>query len=178
MAVTAAQVKELRELTALGVMDCKAALTESGGDVQKAIEVLRKKGIAFAAKRKERFTGEGRIGHYVHSNHKIGVLVELRCETDFVASNAEFTALLKDLCMQVAAARPLAVERAKLAPEVIEKVSEPEREAFYKEACLLEQPFVKDPMITVKDRIDGVIAKLGENISVGRVVRLEVGRED
>jgi len=197
MAVTAAQVKELRELTGLGVMDCKEALAESGGDLQRAVEILRKKGLAIAAKKQGRATGEGRIGHYVHSNQKIGVLVELRCETDFVARNAEFEALLKDLCMQVAAAKPLALDREGLPaatvekekeiyraqvadkpPAVQEKIIASKLESFYKEVCLLEQPFIKDPKMTVKDRIDGVVAKLGENITVGRFVRLEFGRED
>jgi len=195
MDVTATQVKQLREKTGVGMMDCKKALVETGGDMDKAIELLRKRGEAVAAKRQGRVAGEGRIGSYVHMN-KIGVLVELRCESDFVANNEEFQALLKDLCLQVCATNPLAVDRdsipeALLAKErevyaeqfadkpeqIRDKIIEGKLKAFYEENCLLEQAFVRDPDITIQDRMNEVIAKLGEKIAVGRIVRVELGED-
>ena len=195
MDVTAAQVKQLRDKTGVGMMDCKKALAETAGDMDKAIELLRKRGETVAMKRQGRATGEGRIGSYVHMN-KIGVLVELRCETDFVANNEEFQALLRDLCLQVCATSPLAIDRdgipeALLArerglyteqfadkPEQIrDKIVEGKLKSFYEENCLLEQAFVRDPDIAMQDRMNEVIAKLGEKIVVARIVRLELGQD-
>lgn len=197
MAVTAEQVKKLRDKTGLGMMQCKHALVQADGDMEKATEILRKQGLETAARKAGRRAGEGRIGHYVHSNDKIGVLVELRCETDFVAKSDEFRRLLHDLCMQVAASAPKAVSREDLPadllekerevyraqfadkPEAIrEKIVEGKLAAFYKQACLLEQPFIRDPNITVQDRINESLAKLKENLVVRRFVRLEVGEDE
>jgi len=197
MTISAAQVKTLREKTGLGMMDCKQALVDTNGDMDKAIELLRKQGLDAAGKRAGRATKAGRIGHYVHPPGLVGVLLELNCETDFVAKNAEFAALLHDLCMHVAACRPVAVSREHIKPEVIEREKEIYRaqvqdkpapvqdkivasklETFFKDNCLVEQPFVKDPKKTVADLIKELIAKLGENVTVRRFVRYAVGEEE
>ena len=194
MAIAAALVKQLREMTGIGMMDCKKALEETGGDLEKAVEYLRRKGMAAAAKRAGRETAEGYIASYIHSNGKIGVLVELKCETDFVARNDEFRALGRDLCMQVAAARPQWVRRDEVPGDVLEKERDIYREqfkdkpaqaidkivegklrSFYEEQCLLDQKFVKEPKTSVGDLVKQMIAKLGENVSVSRFVRLEIG---
>ncbi len=195
MDVTAAQVKQLRDKTGVGMMDCKKALAETAGDMDKAIEMLRKRGEDVAAKRQGRATGEGRIGSYVHMN-KIGVMVELRCETDFVANNEEFQALLKDLCLQVCATNPLAVDRDSVPEDILEKerqlyaeqfAGKPEQirdkilegklKSFYEDNCLIEQVFVRNPDITMQDRLNEVVAKLGEKIVVARFVRIELGED-
>lgn len=197
MAISATTVKELRDRTGLGMMDCKKALTEVGGDIEKAIELLRKRGLKRAEKRSGRATKEGRIGQYLHLGGKIGVLVEIGCESDFVAKNAEFEVLLKDICMQVAATNPKYVspeqipedimqkekaiyaDQVKDKPEHIqEKILEGKLGDFYKQVCLLEQPFIRETSQTVRDRVTAAIAKLGENIMVKRFVRFEVGEED
>lgn len=196
MAISADAVKKLRERTGLGMMDCKKALEEAGGDPAKAEEILRKQGLKAAELRTTRQLKEGRVGQYIHLNGKIGVLVELGCETDFVARNTEFEQLLKDVCMQVAATQPryvvpenvpadsLAKEKEIIAsqlqgkpPAMIEKITEGKLKDFYKQVCLVEQPFIKDGSMTVRDRISSVNAKLGENIQVRRFVRFEVGEE-
>jgi len=196
MAISATLVKELRDRTGQGMMECKNALVEAQGDMEKAIELLRKRGMKRAEKRAGRATREGRIGHYLHLGGKIGVLVELNCETDFVARNQEFDSLLKDICMQVAATAPLYVDRDRVPPSVLEKekaiyadqiqgkppqvaekILEGKLKDFYRQSCLLEQPFIKDPAITVRDRIASAVAKLGENIVVRRFVRFEIGEE-
>ncbi|MEW6357254.1 MAG: translation elongation factor Ts [Planctomycetota bacterium] len=196
MTISAQEVKELRERTGVGMMDCKKALVECDGDAEKAIEYLRKKGLAAAEKRAGRATAEGRIGHYIHMTGKIGVLVELNCETDFVAKNEEFQQLAKDLCMQVAAANPLAVSREELSAEVverekaiyaeqfkdkparaIEKIIEGKLEKFYSDVCLLDQKFVKNDEITVGELVKQTSAKFGENLRVSRFVRFEVGQD-
>lgn len=197
MNVTAQMVKDLRERTGLGMMDCKNALVETGGDVDQAVEHLRKKGALKAAKREGRATSEGRVGSYIHMNSKIGVLIELNCESDFVAKTDDFQELLKDLCMQVAASNPqwIAVEdvpedvlakekeiymtQAKEAgkPEkMLEKIAEGKLKKFYTEVCLLEQPFVKDTDKSVNELIKEKMAKLGENMTVGRFARFQVGQ--
>lgn len=194
--VDAKKVMELREKTGAGIMDCKKALAESGGDMEKAIELLRKKGAATAAKKAGRIAKEGLIGHYVHFGGKIGVLVEINCETDFVANTQDFKELAKDLAMQVASAQPRYVDigdvpqdvldrekeiyRAQALAEgkpekVVERIVEGKLKKFYSQACLLEQPFVKDDSITVRQRVQGAISRLGENIVVRRFVRFEVG---
>ncbi len=196
MKVDASAVKELRERTGAGIMDCKKALTEAQGDLTKAIEVLRKTGAIAAAKKSGRATKEGIIGSYVHFGGKIGVLVELNCETDFVASTPEFKDLAKDLAMQVASANPqyvaeedipedvLAREREiylELAAregkpqKVLDRVVEGKLKKFFSQVCLLNQPFVKQDDITVKERIQRTVATLGENIVVRRFARFQVG---
>ncbi|MFH1116453.1 MAG: translation elongation factor Ts [Pseudomonadota bacterium] len=197
MEITAKMVKDLRDKTGLGMMDCKKALVETEGDIEKAIDFLRKKGALKAAKREGRATSEGRIGSYIHLNGKIGVLLELNCESDFVAKTDEFTDLVKDLCMQVAASSPQWVSRedvpeavvakekeiyvvqAKEAgkPEkILDKIAEGKLNKFYSDVCLLEQPFIKDTDKSVEEVIKEVIAKLGENMTVGRFVRFQVGQ--
>jgi len=196
MEISAKLVKDLREKTGLGMMDCKKALQETEGDLEKAVEYLRKKGALKAAKREGRATSEGRIASYIHSNAKIGVLVELKCESDFVAKTDQFATLAKDLCMQVAASAPRWVSPEDVPIEVIakekeifmsqakdagkpdkilEKIAEGKLKKFYSEECLLEQNFVKDPDKTVGNLIKEYIAQLGENITVGRFVRFQLG---
>jgi len=196
--ITMEQIKRLRERTGLGIMDCKQALIEAGGDEEKAIEILRKKGLATAAKKATRATKEGFIGSYIHSNGKIGVLVEINTETDFVARNAEFREFAKNIAMHIAASFPLYVSPESIPEEVLEKEKEIYREQlkdsgkpehviekiiegklkkFYQEVCLLEQPYVKNPDITVKQYLTEQIAKFGENIVIRRFVRLAVGEE-
>jgi len=196
MEITAKMVKDLREKTGLGMMDCKKALIETSGDLEKAVEYLRKKGVLKAAKREGRATSEGRIGSYIHMTGKIGVLVELNCESDFVAKTEQFGVLLKDLCMQVAASAPRWVSpqevpedvvakekeiykaqaQAEGKPEkILEKIAEGKLKKFYSEVCLLEQPFVKDTDKTVDTLVKENIAQLGENITVGRFVRFQLG---
>ena len=194
--VEASAVKELRERTGAGMMDCKKALTESNGDMEKAIEILREKGLAAAAKKAGRIASEGIVESYIHGGGRIGVLIEVNSETDFVAKNEEFRQFVKDMAMQVAAANPLYVRREEVDPQVIAKEREifkaqalnegkPEKivekmvegriEKYYKEICLLEQPFIKDTDKTVNDMLTAMIAKIGENLSIRRFVRFEKG---
>lgn len=196
--IDAKTVMKLRAATGAGMMDCKAALSECGGDVEKAKDWLRKKGKQIADKKADRETKAGAISSYIHGVGKIGVLLELKCESDFVAKNEDFQALGRDLCMQIAAASParaVAVTRdqvpadlvakekeiaaAQVPPgkpaQVVEMIVEGKLADFFKQRVLLEQPFVKDPSITVRDRIQLAIGKMGENISVGRFVRYELG---
>jgi elongation factor Ts len=198
MAIAASDVKALRDKTGAGMMDCKKALEAAGGDMNKAVDWLREKGLAKAAKKAGRATSEGHIGSYVHSNGKIAVLVELKCETDFVARNEKFLAFAKDLAMQVAAASPVCVipeqvpadllEREKAIykaqameegkPEAIaEKIVEGRIKKFYQEACLMEQGFIKDDKVKIKDMLNELIAVLGENIQIGRFVRMVLGED-
>jgi elongation factor Ts len=194
--VSASMVKDLREKTGAGMMDCKKALAETGGDFQKAIDYLRQKGLATAAKRAGRIASEGRIGSYIHAGGKIGVMVEVNCETDFVAKTDDFQAFAKDIAMHIAASSPLYIRREDVSPEVLQREREiyqaqardakkPEKiidrivdgklEKFYGEICLLEQPFVKDPDITVQDLLNGLIGKLGEKVEIRRFTRFQVG---
>jgi elongation factor Ts len=198
VSTTAQQVKELRDRTGAGVMDCKEALTASAGDLQGAVEYLRKKGLAQAAKRAQREVREGMVGTYIHPGAKLGVLVEVNCETDFVARTEAFQELVKDLGMQVAAANPAYVAREDVPGEVVEKereiyrgqladqkkptqvidkIIEGKLDKFYTEQCLLEQPFIKDATgkTSVRDLVDGVNAKTGERIVVKRFARFQVG---
>jgi elongation factor Ts len=196
MEVSANAVKELREKTGAGMMDCKKALAETGGDVQKAIDHLRQKGLAAAAKKADRVATDGAVGAYVHPGGKIGVLVEINCETDFVARTAEFQSLLKDIAMQVAAANPRYLRREEVSaaeldkekeiyrqqaletgkPEkVVDKIVEGKLERFYSEACLLEQAFIKDPDKKVTDIVNESIGRLGENIQIRRFSRYHLG---
>jgi elongation factor Ts len=196
MEVNASSVKDLREKTGAGVMDCKKALAECGGDLEKAIDYLRRKGLAAAAKKVGRVAGEGLVGAYIHAGGKIGVLVELNCETDFVARTTEFQGLLKDIAMQIAAANPryirpedVSAEEAEREREiyrrqaadsgkpdkVIEKMVQGKMERFYSEVCLLEQPFIKDPDRKVGELLRDTVARLGENIQVRRFARYHLG---
>ncbi|MFC1570155.1 translation elongation factor Ts [Candidatus Omnitrophota bacterium] len=190
-------VKKLRFKTSAGMMECKEALKESGGDIEKAVEILRKKGIAKAAKKSDRVAGQGVIESYIHMGDRIGVLVEVDCETDFVARNADFRKMTRELAMQVAAANPLYVTREEV-PEVsiekekdiarsqvkdkpdnvTEKIVEGKLEKYFSEVCLIEQPFIKDPNLRIKDLLTQLIATLGENIVVKRFVRFEIGEEE
>ena len=194
--ITAQDVKALRDRTAAGIMDCRNALQEAGGDPEKAIDLLRTRGAAKAAKRGERKAGEGTIGTYVHHNGKVAVLLELNSETDFVAKNPEFQQLARDLAMHIASAAPLAVsaehvpaddverERQVYIAQVAEegkpeniraKIVDGKLSKWFKDTTLLEQSFVKDPELSIKELIDGVSAKTGEKISVARFVRFQVG---
>jgi elongation factor Ts len=190
------KVRELRERTSAGVLDCKAALDECGGDIEKAIETLRTKGIAKAAKKAERKTSAGIVDAYIHPGEKLGVLIEIAVETDFVARNQEFRRFVRDVAMHIAATDPVAIDRGNIPADVIErekriyseqvadsrkpanivaKIVEGKLEKFYSEACLLEQPFVKDPDKTVGDYLKEQIAKFGENCRVNRFARFKVG---
>ncbi|HEY8422107.1 MAG TPA: translation elongation factor Ts [Thermoclostridium sp.] len=196
MNITAEMVKELRERTGSGMMDCKKALVESNGDMEKAIEYLREKGLATAAKKAGRIAAEGIVDAYIHGGGRIGVLVEVNIETDFAAKNEEFRSFVKDIAMQIAASNPQYVRREEVPEEVIEREKEILKvqamnegkpaniaekmvagriEKFYKEVCLLEQPFIKDPDKTVKDILNEKIATIGENINIRRFVRYEMG---
>lgn len=196
MEISASQVKELRDLTGISMMECKNALVEANGDVQKAVEILRKKGIAKAEKKASRAVNEGVIMSYIHPGNKLGVLIEVNCETDFVAKTEDFINFVKDIAMHIAATNPLAVRREDIDPKVlerekdiyreqvraqkkpeniVEKIVEGKLDKFYQESCLLEQPFVKDPQLTVKDYLTNTVAKVGENISIARFVRFKLG---
>ncbi len=196
MEISAQAVKELREMTGAGMMDCKKALTQAEGDIQKAISILRERGLAKASQKASRAASEGIIFSYIHPGDKLGVLVEVNCETDFVARTDVFRGLVKDIAMQIAAANPLVVLREQVDPAIIEKEAEiyktqsinegkPEKildkivqgrlEKFYQEIVLMEQPFIKDQDITVKDLITNAIAKLGENIVIKRFTRYRLG---
>ncbi len=196
MSISAAIVKELRERTGAGMMDCKNALVATSGDIEKAIDELRTKGLAKAAKKAGRITSEGVVASYIHGGGRIGVLVEVNCETDFVAKTDEFKQLVHDLAMQIAAAKPEYISRSEVPdndiereknvlraqaleegkPEkIIEKMVEGRIEKFFKESCLLEQAFIKDPDKTIEQLIHENVARIGENIAVRRFSRYEVG---
>lgn len=195
MSVSAEMVKELREKTGVGFMECKSALQESNGDLEDAITILRKRGLASLSKKSGRETKDGLIGSYIH-NGKIGVMLEVNCETDFVARNPDFQTLVKDIAMHIAASDPRFIRKEDVTEDILEKEREiytvqaratgkPENvldkivdgrmSKYYSEACLLEQPFVKDPAITVRDHIAAHIQKIGENIQVRRFVRYKLG---
>lgn len=194
MAITAAQVNELRKKTGAGMMDCKKALTESGGDLAAAEDLLRKKGIASASKKASRIAKEGTIASYIHLAGKVGVLVEINCETDFVAKNDIFRDFVKDVTLHIAASHPLYVSREQVPADLIvrerdiaaaqvqgkpanmvDKIVDGKIEKFYSTICLLEQPFIKNPEVTIKDLVSGKIAELGENIIIRRFTRYTVG---
>jgi len=196
--ISAKDVKELRDRTGAGMMECKGALGEAGGDMERAIDILRAKGAAKAAKRAERETKEGAVGSYIHMGGKIGVLVEVGCETDFVARNDEFQKLVRDIAMHIAAASPVAVRREDFAADLVErergvyreqmkesgkpeqiwdKIIDGKIEKFYAEQALLEQPFVKDPDVTVGELITRTSAKTGEKVEVRRFTRYALGEQ-
>jgi len=196
MDVTTDMVKELRQRTGIGMMECKKALEESGCDMEKAIGLLRKKGYARAKDKMSRETSQGLVFSYIHTNNKIGVLVEVNCETDFVARNAEFQDMVKNIALHIAAARPkylgaedvpaavLEEEKAvireqikdqKKPPEVVDRIVQGKLGKFYEEVCLLDQPFIKDDKVTIRQFVQSHIAKLGENIKINRFARFEIG---
>jgi len=196
MAISMELVKELREKTGAGMLDCKNALEKANGDINKAIEILREKGLAVAQKRSGRAASQGMVGAYIHMNGKIGVLVEVNCETDFVANTKEFQDFVHELAMQIAATDPRYVKREdvpeeviakekeiyakqleeqKKPPQVIEKIVAGKLEKFYEEVCLLDQPYVRDDKKKISDLLKDLIGKLGENIVVRRFVRFQVG---
>ncbi len=196
MTVSTSLIKQLREKTGVGIMDCKTALKECDGDIDGAVDYLRKKGIATAKKRGGRTTSQGQNKSYIHAGGKIGVLVEANCETDFTGKTADFTTFVKDLAIQIAASTPIAIDREQVPDDVvekekdiyatqaresgkpdkvIEKIVEGKLNKFFAESCLLEQPFVKNPDITVKDLLNNLIAKTGENIVIRRFVRFQLG---
>lgn len=199
MEISASLVRELREKTGVGVMDCKKALMESNGQIEQAIDYLRKKGIATAKKRGGRITSEGQVQAYIHGGGKIGVLVEVNCESDFTGKTEAFTEFVKNIAMQIAASNPLAIDRQGLPsgvedkereiyatqakdsgkPEkVIEKMVEGKMKKFYSDVCLLEQPYVKNPDISVQDLLNEMMAKTGENMVIRRFVRFQLGDPD
>ena len=197
MAGQSTLVKELREKTGAGILDCQKALQESAYNIDKAIDYLRQKGLAAAQKKAGRETNEGTISAYIHPGNRIGVLVEVNCETDFVARNEEFQAFVKDLALQIAASSPSYVKREDVPPDLIEKekkiylaqakemgkpegawpkIVEGKLEKFYQESCLLEQAFIKDPAVSIKDLVAQKIAKIGENIKIRRFTRYQLGQ--
>jgi elongation factor Ts len=196
MEITAAMVKKLRELTGAGMMECKAALTEAKGSIEEATTILRKRGLAQATKKAGRTTNEGLIGSYIHMGGKIGVLVEVNCESDFVARTDDFQSLAREIAMHIAAASPQYVRREDVPPDVldherdiyraqmtdqnkppqvIDKIVEGKLNSFYEQVCLLDQPSVRDPKVTIGQLVQSAIAKLGENIAIPRFVRFKLG---
>src|SRR5687767_1816382 len=196
MTISAAQVKQLRDQTGAGMMECKAALTEAGGNMEEAVTLLRKRGLAQAAKKTGRSTDQGLVGHYIHMGGKIGVLVEVNCESDFVARTDDFQAMVKEIAMHIAAASPQYVRREEVPADVIErekdvyrgqmaesgkpanvieKIIEGKLNSFYEQVCLLDQPSIRDPKVTIGALVTAAIAKLGENIAVARFARFKVG---
>lgn len=196
MNITSQMVKDLRDKTNAGMMDCKKALAETGGDMEKAIDYLRQKGLAVAKKRADRATSEGFVETYIHAGGKLGVMVEVNCETDFVAKNDSFREFAKNVAMHIAASCPVSIRREEVSPELLERErniykqqamdsGKPENIAekmvvgkmdkFYAESCLLEQKFVKNPDLSIQDLLNELVAKLGENISIKRFARFQVG---
>ncbi len=199
MEITTQMVKELRQATGAGILDCRNALQAANGDFEQAVTALREKGLAAAAKKASREAKEGLVGHYVHPGAKMAAIIEVNCETDFVARTPEFQALVKDLAMQVVAARPRwlspedvpaevleqekAIYRKQLEEEgkpahIMDRIIEGKIKKFYEETCLLEQPFIKDGSVTIKELVTNAVARLGENIRIRRFARFEVGVED
>ncbi len=176
MKATADMIKELREQTSCGVIDCKKALEEAKGDFNKAKELLQKKGLEMAAKKAGRVAKEGRVEAYIHMGSKIGVLLEVNCETDFVARSEVFCAFSKDVAMQIAAVSPKYIKKTDVPPEVLKTAVN--QDTFIKENCLMEQPFVKDPKFTIQDYLNSLIAKIGENIFISRFTRYKVGESE
>ncbi|HET7220216.1 MAG TPA: translation elongation factor Ts [Vicinamibacterales bacterium] len=196
MEITAAQVKKLRDLTGAGMMECKAALSDAKGDIEEATTILRKRGLAQATKKAGRTTNEGLIGSYIHMGGKIGVLVEINCESDFVARTDDFQNLAREIAMHIAAASPQYVRREDVPADVLErerviyraqmegqnkpqnvidKIVEGKLNSFYEQVCLLDQPSIRDPKVTIGQLVQQSIAKLGENIAVPRFVRFKLG---
>ncbi|TRZ48949.1 elongation factor Ts [bacterium] len=166
-------IKELRNMTSVSISDCRKALHDAEGDIKKAQELLRKRGLEIAAKKQGRAAREGRVEAYVHLGNKIGVLLEVGCETDFVARNEDFRQFTKDVAMQIAACDPKYIKIDDVSPEALK--GEKDKEQFYKNSCLLEQPFVKDPALAVKDYLGSLVAKFNENIVIRRFIRYKLG---
>ena len=196
MTISATQVKQLRDMTGAGFMECKSALAEAGGDVDKAVTVLRTRGQAKAAKRAGRATAQGTVGHYIHTGGQVGVLVEVNCESDFVARTDDFRTLVREIAMHIAAASPACVRREEVPaddlereseivraqfrdsnkpPQVIEKIVAGKLNSYYSQVVLLDQPSIRDPKTTIGSLVNAAIAKLGENITVARFARFKVG---
>lgn len=196
--VTVNEIKQLREMTGLGIMECKKALLESDGDMEKAKKILKKKGMKIAEKKSSRVTQEGVIDSYIHYNNKLGAMIEVNCETDFVSKNEDFLKLVHDIAMHVAAANPLYVNRNEISDEIInekkksffleakedgkpkdiaEKIAEQKIEEFFNNSCILEQNFIKNEEITVKELINEAIARMGENIEINRFIRFAFGED-
>lgn len=175
MVVSTDQIKKLRSLTGAGVMDCKQALTEAKGDLAKAEEILKEKGFKIALAKANRVAREGAVDCYVHTGNRLGVLVEVNCETDFVSRNNEFREFVHDLAMHIAAANPRYLSRTDVPKEESKKLSSSKKEEFYRSACLMDQVFIKDESITIEKLLTNLIAKIGENIVIRRFVRFEVG---
>jgi elongation factor Ts len=196
MAISATQVKALRDKTGVGFMDCKSALTEADGDLDKAVTILRTRGVARAAKRAGRTTNQGLVGHYIHQGGQVGVLVEVTCESDFVARTDEFQHLAKEIAMHIAAANPQYVTRDEVPnedverektifraqfeasnkpPHVIDKIVDGKINSYYQQVVLLDQPSIRDPKVSIGDLVTAAVAKLGENITIARFARLKVG---
>ena len=199
MTISATQVKQLRDMTGVGFMECKSALAEAGGDVEKAVTILRTRGQAKAAKRAGRTTAQGLVGHYVHTGGQVGVLVEVNCESDFVARTDDFQTLVREVAMHVAAANPTCVRREEVPeedlerereivraqfkdsnkpPHVIDKIVEGKLNSYYGQVVLLDQPSIRDPKTTIGSLVNAAIARLGENITVARFARFKVGESD
>lgn len=196
MEISVELVKDLRQRTGAGIVDCKVALQESKGDIEGAIDYLRRKGLATAAKKAGRIATEGLISSYIHAGGKMGVLVEVNCETDFVAKTEDFQTLVKNIAMHIAAANPQYIRREEVPlevlekekeiyrtqaleagkpPKVVEKIVEGKMERFFSEVCLLEQTYIKDSDLTIKELVDSMVAKLGENITIRRFARFQLG---
>jgi elongation factor Ts len=173
MNISVDTIKELRDLTCASIAHCKKALIETKGDIKQAVLLLRKQGLEIAAKKQSRAAKEGRIDAYIHHGNKIGVLLETDCESDFVARNADFAQFTKDLAMQIAATSPSYIKKEEVPEEVLKH--EKNKEDYYKANCLLEQVFVKDPSITIKDYLGSIVAKIGENIVIRRFIRYKIG---
>ena len=199
MEITATQVKELRDRTGIGMMDCKGALVEAEGDIDKAIDILRKKGKAKAEKKADRDVKDGLIWSYIHPGNKIGVMVEVNCETDFVAKNEGFQEFVKDIAMHIAATNPAAIRREEIdanlvakereiyleqvrsqnkPANIMERIVDGKLDKYFQENCLMEQAFVKDPQKTIKDYVTETIARIGENINISRFVRYQLGENN
>ena len=194
--ISAAMVKQLREKTGAGIMDCKEALAECDGEISKSIDFLRKKGMATASKRSGRVMSEGVIKSYIHTGSKLGVLVEINCETDFVAKNDDFLEFAKNISMHIAATNPLGIRPEDISEEIVnkekeiyraqaietgkpekivDKIAEGKLQKFYKDNCLMSQTYIRDPNVIINDLLNGLIAKIGENITIKRFVRFQVG---
>ncbi|HQP91500.1 MAG TPA: elongation factor Ts [Candidatus Omnitrophota bacterium] len=178
MAVSIEMIKELRELTSASVSDCKAALDEARGDLHKAAELIKKRGLEIAAKKSSRAANQGRVESYIHHGNKIGVLVEVNCETDFVARNEEFICFTKDVALQITATDPRYLKKEDVPADVLVDMNDKQKADFFKVNCLLSQPFIKDDKLTIQDYLTSIVAKIGENIIVRRFVRFRLGEDE